>query len=45
MTNVLTKRQQALSTIACLEAKGDLSQLKIAINKGMADGVTVSEIM
>ena len=44
MTNVLTKRQQALSTIACLEAKGDLSQLKIAINKGMADGVTVSEI-
>ena len=41
---VLTQRQQCLSAVAGLEAKGDLGGLKAAINEGLDNGVTVEEI-
>lgn len=41
---VLTPRQQSLSAIAGLEAKGDISRLYDAINKGLDNGLTVAEI-
>src|SRR5574344_2074579 len=44
MGNVLSKRQQNLAAIACLEAKGDVDNLSVAIGKGLDDGLTVNEI-
>ncbi len=44
MENVLSKRQQNLAAIACLEAKGDVDNLSVAIGKGLDDGLTVNEI-
>lgn len=44
MENVLTNRQRHMVTIANLEAKGDLERLAEAINEGLDDGLTVSEI-
>ncbi|MBR1804340.1 MAG: carboxymuconolactone decarboxylase family protein, partial [Muribaculaceae bacterium] len=39
----LTKRQQALVTIAASEAKGDMDRLKTALNTGLENGLTISE--
>jgi len=39
----LTTKQQALVAIAANEAKGDLEQLKTSLNKGLDNGLTVSE--
>lgn len=44
MKNILTTKQQSLAIIACLEAKGDLPELHKAINKGLDDGLTVSQV-
>lgn len=40
----LTTRQQGLSAIAGLEAKGDMQRLYAAINEGLDNGLTVAEI-
>lgn len=40
----LTPRQQSLSAIAGLEAKGDMQNLYNAINEGLDNGLTVAEI-
>lgn len=40
----LTPRQQGLSAIAGLEAKGDLQHLYTAIDEGLDNGLTVAEI-
>ncbi|MFC2507241.1 MAG: carboxymuconolactone decarboxylase family protein [Bacteroides sp.] len=40
----LTPQQESLAAIACLEAKGDLSRLEQAIERGFDDGLTVSQI-
>ena len=40
----LTPRQQSLSAIAGLEAKGDMPRLYEAINEGLDNGLTVAEI-
>lgn len=40
----LTPRQQSLSAIAGLEAKGDLPRLYTAIDNGLDNGLTVAEI-
>ncbi len=40
----LTTRQQSLSAIAGLEAKGDMQRLYAAINEGLDNGLTVAEI-
>lgn len=40
----LTTRQQGLSAIAGLEAKGDMRRLYAAINEGLDNGLTVAEI-
>ena len=42
-TMVLTEKQQALVAIAANEAKGDLGKLRIALNEGFEQGLTVSE--
>ena len=39
----LTKKQQALVTIAANEAKGNIEGLKAALNEGLEQGLTVSE--
>ena len=39
----LTTKQQALVAIAANEAKGDLEQLRASLNKGLDNGLTVSE--
>ncbi len=44
MENVLNAKQQAMVAIASLEAKGDISNLSNAINKGLDAGLTASEI-
>ncbi len=44
MKNVLTVQQQDMAIIACLEAKGDLAKLSKAIDKGLDDGLTVSQV-
>lgn len=44
MENVLNEKQQALSAIACLEAKGDQEGLAKAVNEGFDAGLTVSQI-
>ena len=44
MANVLTKRQQVLATISCLEAKGEIKNLEKVINEGLDNGVSVNEI-
>src|SRR5574344_673084 len=41
---VLNNRQQGLVAIAALEAKGDVANLKVAINDGLDNGLTVNEI-
>lgn len=41
---ILTARQQSLSAIAGLEAKGDMNRLYTAIDKGLNNGLTVAEI-
>lgn len=41
---VLTARQQSLSAIAGLEAKGDLQRLYAAIDEGLDNGLTVPQI-
>lgn len=41
---ILTSRQQGLSAIAGLEAKGDIKRLAEAINDGLDNGLTVAEI-
>lgn len=41
---ILTPRQQSLSAIAGLEAKGDMTRLYAAIDKGLDNGLTVAEI-
>jgi 4-carboxymuconolactone decarboxylase len=40
----LNARQQSLSAVAGLEAKGDLNNLGKAINEGLENGLTVAEI-
>lgn len=40
----LTKRQQSLSVISGLEAKGDMARLYVAIDKGLDNGLNVAEI-
>ena len=42
--NALSPRQQALAAVACLEAKGDIENLKPAIARALDDGLTVNEI-
>jgi len=44
-TNVmeLTTKQQALVTIAAMEAKGDMEGLQKALNMGLDNGLTISE--
>lgn len=44
MKHSLSKRLQNMAAIACLEAKGDLARLSNAIDNGLNDGLTVSEI-
>ena len=39
----LTTKQQALVTIAANEAKGNIEELKIALNEGFEQGLTISE--
>ena len=39
----LTTKQQALVAIAAHEAKGDIEGLKVALNEGFTQGLTVSE--
>ena len=39
----LTSKQQALVVIAAHEAKGNIEQLKVALNQGLDCGLTVSE--
>ena len=39
----LTTKQQTLVAIAANEAKGDLEQLRASLNKGLDNGLTVSE--
>ena len=41
---VLTARQENIVTIAAFTAKGDLPQLKKALNEGLEAGLTVNEI-
>jgi 4-carboxymuconolactone decarboxylase len=41
---VLTARQEKIVTIAAFTAKGDLPQLKDALNEGLDAGLTVNEI-
>lgn len=41
---ILTSRQQSLSAIAGLEAKGDMKGLHEAIDRGLDSGLTVAEI-
>ncbi len=41
---VLTARQEKIVTIAAFTAKGDLPQLKNALNEGLDAGLTVNEI-
>lgn len=43
-TMKLTLKQLTLATIAALEAKGDLSRLAVELDKGLANGMTVSEL-
>ena len=43
IATILTPRQQALSTIAAWEAKGDQAKLAVALNEGFSNGLTVSE--
>ncbi len=40
----LTTKQQALVAIAVNEAKGNIEELKAALNEGMDKGMTVSEV-
>jgi alkylhydroperoxidase/carboxymuconolactone decarboxylase family protein YurZ len=42
--NNLSAKEKSIVTIASLTAKGDLTQLKLAINKGLEAGLTVNEI-
>lgn len=42
--NVLDAEQQSIITIAALTAKGDLEQLRIALNEGLDAGLTINEI-
>ena len=42
--NILNKRQQALVTISCMEAKGDVDNLPQAITQALDDGVAVNDI-
>ncbi|MCQ2122646.1 MAG: carboxymuconolactone decarboxylase family protein [Fibrobacter sp.] len=44
MKNVLTIQQQDMAIIACLEAQGDLAKLSKAIDKGLDEGLTVSQV-
>ena len=44
MNNVLTGKQQSIVAIACLEAKGDITRLKTAINEGLDAGLTVNQV-
>ncbi len=39
----LTARQQALVAIAANEAKGDIEALKVALNEGLDNGLTISD--
>ncbi len=39
-----TEQAAYISAIACLEAKGDLSALQVAINKGLDAELTVSQV-
>lgn len=40
----LSAKEKSIITIASLTAKGDLAQLKLALNKGLEAGLTVNEI-
>ncbi|WP_081918342.1 carboxymuconolactone decarboxylase family protein [Sphingobacterium sp. ML3W] len=40
----LSNQQQSLISISALTAVGDLEQLKIELNKGLDDGLTINEI-
>ena len=40
----LTQKQQSIVSIAAITAKGDLEQLKLALNKGLDTDLTVNEI-
>lgn len=42
--NALNPMEQSIISISALTAKGDLNQLKIALNTGLDNGLTVNEI-
>ena len=42
--DIMSVTRQHLSTIAALEAKGDLDHLELAINEGLDNGLTVNQI-
>ncbi|MFZ4261604.1 carboxymuconolactone decarboxylase family protein [Sphingobacterium sp. HJSM2_6] len=42
--NELTKKEQNIIAISSLTAKGDLDKLKIALNTGLEEGLTINEI-
>ena len=44
MKNELTKRQQSIVPIAAFTAKGDMENLRVALNEGLDNGLTVNEI-
>lgn len=44
MENVLNEKQQAIVAISCLEAKGDIEGLKVAIGEGLDAGLAVNEV-
>ncbi|NRF39501.1 carboxymuconolactone decarboxylase family protein [Pedobacter sp. LMG 31643] len=44
MEKALNSKQQSLISIAAVTAKGDLSKLKIELNKGLDSGLTVNQI-
>lgn len=43
-TKELTRRQQAIAPISAFTALGDLSRLKVALEDGLKDGLTLNEI-
>lgn len=42
-TMTMTKKQQALVAIAANEAKGNIEGLRVALNEGLEQGLTISE--
>ncbi len=44
MENALTEKQQCMAAIACLEAKGDITNLEKAISAGLDSKLTINQI-